>query len=270
MRAPHVTTPRPPRRRIARALLAALLAITGAAANAALATTDGVLASPAGVHALLIEDFNGYTSGSFPTAWKVRGDRGQAENVYRVSTENGSGRFLAARADHSSVMIGLDRPFEPDRYPFLRWRWRVRQLPAGGDERESATNDSAAGVYVIFPGRMPFAPKVLKYVWSARAPVGLRQPSPRYGNTKIIVIESGLAGGSDAWRTALVNVRDDYTALFGAPPPAARGIGLLTDANDTGSVAAADYASFELLSRLPDAVAAPAAGAGIRAGTVSH
>jgi hypothetical protein len=248
----------------------AFLAITGAAANPALATTDGVLASPAAVHALVIENFNGYTSGSFPTTWKVRGDRGQAENVYRVGTENGSERFLAARANHSSVMIGLDWPFEPTRYPFMRWRWRVRQLPTGGDERASTTNDSAAGVYVIFPGRLPFTPKVLKYVWSARAPVGLRQPSPGYSNTKIIVIESGLGEDADAWRTAVVNVREDYTALFGAPPPGARGIGLLTDADDTGSLAEADYATFELLSRLPDGVEAPAAATGFRAGTVSH
>lgn len=239
----------------ARGALAVLLcALTTGAAGTSLATSEGVLASPAAVQVLSVEDFNGYPVGSFPTAWKVRGGRDDAATVYRVVSGNRGERFLAARADGTSVMIGLDRPFEPERYPYLRWQWRVRQLPAGGDERGSATNDSAAGVYVIFPGRVPFAPRVLKYVWSARAPVGLRQPSPGYGNTRIIVVESGFAGAQDTWHTAVVNVRDDYTALFGGAPPAARGIGLLTDANDTRSLAAADYGTFELLSSAPGAV----------------
>ena len=51
-----------------------------------------------------------------------------------------------------------------------RWRWRVMQLPSGGDEGRKATHDSAAGVYVIFDNRI--LPRVLKYVWSATLPVG--------------------------------------------------------------------------------------------------
>jgi hypothetical protein len=122
----------------------------------------------------------------------------------------------------------------------------VRQCPTGADERRKATNDSAAGVYVVFPGRF-FVPRVLKYVWSAAAPVGMRQPSPATSSTKIIVLESG-ALGEPAWRTATVNVQRDYATLFGEPAPAAQGIGILTDGNDTASVAAADYADFQLLT----------------------
>jgi len=212
------------------------------------ATSDGLVLGPDLTDTVSIEDFASYTLGAFPETWKVRGRTGRAASVYRVAGDNGAARFLAARADGSSVMIGLDREFDPARYPYLRWRWRVHEFPSGGNEKVQATNDSAAGIYVIFPGSWSFLPRVLKYVWSTSAPVGLRHTSPAYGNTKILVIASGPTEEPGQWRTETVNVRQDYEALFGSEPPVARGIGLLTDANDTGSVAAADYTDFQLLS----------------------
>ena len=233
-------------------------ALCGFVATTAPVSADDLVAKPIAATSLALEDFTGYPLGVFPHQWRVRGSAAEAAAVYRVAQDTDSVRFLAARANGHSIMIGLDRPFNPAQYPYLRWRWRVRQLPNGGDERSQTTNDSAAGVYVIFPGRLPFMPRVLKYVWSATAPVGTREPSPAYGSTKIIVLESGAAAEPGAWRTATVNVKRDYAMLFGKASPAAKGIGLLTDANDTGSAAAADYTGFELLRTVPDSGTAPA------------
>ena len=226
-------------------LHAAALAI---AAAPVAATTDGLLADPRPADAIAIEDFASYSLGTFPKTWQIRGSTDSAKAVYRVARDNETGAFLAARAEGCSVMIGLDRQFEPVRYPYLRWRWRVHAFPSGGDERDQATNDSAAGVYVIFQGRLPFLPRALKYVWSTSAPVGLRQPSPMYNDTKIIVVASGPTNEPEQWRTETVNVRQDYEALFGREAPTARGIGLLTDGDGTHSVAAADYTDFQLLN----------------------
>jgi hypothetical protein len=234
---------------------AALLSSAGAHAS-----PDAFLVNPEGVQTIALEDFSAYAVGGFPRTWKVRGSMAEAQAVYRIAEDGRDGRFLTARADGQSIMIGLERPFEPARYPYLRWRWRVRQLPVGADERDKTKNDSAAGVYVIFPGKL-FVPRVLKYVWSTTAPVGMRQPSPAASNTKIIVLESGVLS-APAWRTATVNVERDYLALFGSPAPTARGIGVLTDGNDTGTLAEADYAGFELLpqaSEPPDSVHAASA-----------
>lgn len=262
-----------PASRIPRAwiVVLALYALGIATARPADATSDALLATPAAVQTIALEDFDDYPIGSFPRTWKARGNAKEAAVIYRVAEDNDNLRFLAARAEGNSVMIGLERPFEPARYPYLRWRWRVRQLPTGADERSRLTNDSAAGVYVVFPGRL-LLPRVLKYVWSSGAPVGMRQSSPAASNTKIIVVESGPVRDAGKWRTVTVNVQDDYAALFGSEVPAARGIGLLTDANDTGSVAAADYAGFELLTVAPaDPVdAAQRHGAAAPSGAVTH
>ncbi len=231
---------------LARRIAAVAGALGLLAGSPVAASPDALPDAPGQVESMALETFGGYPVGGFPRAWKVRGSMRDAQAIYRIGEEAGGGRFLMARTNRQSVMIGLERPFDPSRHPYLRWRWRVRQWPTGADERRKATNDSAAGVYVIFPGRF-IAPRVLKYVWSTTAPVGTRQPSPAASSTKIIVLDSG-ATAEPAWRTVTVNVQRDYAALFGEPAPAARGIGILTDGNETASVAAADYADFQLLS----------------------
>jgi hypothetical protein len=212
-----------------------------------------MLAPLKGIEFLTLENFGTYPPGTFPSTWKARGGNEQAAAVYRVTQDGDSMRFLSARADGSSVMIGLDHPFEPVRYPYLQWQWRVRTFPYGSNELSKETNDSAAGVYVVFPGRLPMFPRVLKYVWSASAPVGSRQRSPSYHDAAIIVVASGPASSPEQWRTETVNVVADYEAVFERRPPSARGIGVLTDGDATGHLAEADYANFRLLGAAPNA-----------------
>jgi hypothetical protein len=210
-------------------------------------------------HVVALETFDQYQPATFPGQWQVRGDESVARVVYRVAEENGN-RFLHAHADKQEVQIGLSHAFEPKKFPLLRWRWRVAQLPAGADERAVKTNDSAAGVYVVFDNRI--MPRAIKYVWSATLPVGTRIASPVYWRAKVVVLESGPAG-TDEWRQETVNFYQDYKDLFEAEPGEVQGIGLLTDANTTESVAEADYDDFTLLS--PTAVPTEAAK-----GTTAH
>jgi hypothetical protein len=129
----------------------------------------------------------------------------------------------------------------------MSWRWRVRELPSGADEREAATNDSAAGVYVVFKGGLGgLLPRAIKYVWSTHEPRGTALPSPRYPNARILVLQSGTEGAG-AWRTETVNVVEDYRRLFAAEPPEPRGIAVLTDADNTRTRAVADYDDFRAL-----------------------
>jgi len=212
---------------------------------------------PEPIELVPLENFDTYDLHTFPSKWKSRGGDEAAAAVYHVAKDGKGGAFLAARADGSSVMIGLDHAFAPSHYPYLQWQWRVRSFPEGGNELSKATNDSAAGVYVVFPGRLPMFPRVLKYVWSTSAPVGSRERSPSYHDAAIIVLASGPASTPDAWRTEIVNVQHDYESIFGHAAPEARGIGILTDGDATETLAAADYAEFRLLTGLPEASPPP-------------
>jgi DUF3047 family protein len=198
----------------------------------------------AGADRLLpLETFDEYPPASFPQQWQVRGDEADARKVYQVADENGN-HFLHARAEKSDVQIGLTHAWKPKDFPLLRWRWRVEQLPPGGNEKDAKTNDSAAAVYVIFDSRI--VPRVIKYVWSSTLPVGTQVDSPVYWRAKVIVLESG-ASGLKQWRQETANFYQDYKDLFGAEPGEVQGIAVLTDSNSTGGVAEADYDDFALV-----------------------
>jgi hypothetical protein len=193
---------------------------------------------------LPLETFDEYQPASFPGQWKIRGDEADARAVYQIAEEGGN-HFLHARAEKQDVQIGLAHVFQPKEFPLLRWRWRVDQLPSGGNERVAKTNDSAAAVYVIFDNRV--MPRAIKYVWSATLPVGTHVDSPVYWRAKVVVLQSGSSGLGE-WRQEVVNFYQDYKALFGVEPGEVQGIAVLTDADATASVAEADYDDFALLS----------------------
>jgi Protein of unknown function (DUF3047) len=221
------------------ALLLGLLAVPSVPS---LACTAG-LTAPADL-VVHLESFAEYPLLAFPGQWKVRGDENKARLIYRVAEENGD-RFLHAHADSQAIQIGIAQAFPPHEFPLLHWRWRVTQLPPGGDERRKETHDSAAGVYVIFDNKI--FPRVIKYVWSTTVPVGARIQNPLYWRAKMIVLRSGPSGLGE-WHQETVNFYQDYKELFDAEPGQVQGIGLMTSSSFTKSVAIADYDDFLLLN----------------------
>ena len=195
--------------------------------------------------AFLQETFDGYAVGSFPTRWDVRGDDDEARTVYTIVEGEAGNRFLRARTEQQDIQIGLSKEFEPKQFPVLQWRWRVSQIPMGGNERAKRTNDSAASVYVVFDSTL--IPRAIKYVWSATLPVGTKFDSPIYWRAKVVVLQSGPQSDGE-WRQETINFYQDYKTLFGFEPGEVQGIAVLTDSDTTHSVAEADYDDFAILS----------------------
>ena len=204
------------------------------------ATSPALLPLPGAARCLSVDDFGGDAPGSFPKGWRVPRDEGYA--VYHV-VEEGGVRFLRALARGTGTQAVLEHSWDLHKYPVLAWRWRPRVFPDGSDERSGRTNDSALGVYVGFP-RSLMAVKSVKYVWSRIAPVGVTATASA-GFTRMLVLRSG-PGAADRWVEERVNVLDDYRRLFGDEPVRPRGIGVLTDGDDTRSVAEGDYADFRI------------------------
>ena len=96
-------------------------------------------------------------------------------------------------------------------------------------------------MYLLVEHSRVRGPKAVKYVWSERVPAGTRLSS-NGGLTQVRVLRTGAG---DRWTEERVNVLEDFLSYFNekdAPAPA--GIAVLTDADDTGSTAAGDYANF--------------------------
>lgn len=181
-----------------------------------------------------VEDFSRFNAGMFPEGWKSRG--GDGSQVYTVKTNPGN--YLQAKAVNSAVSIAKEFEYDLKSYPFLSWEWRVLTLPKNGDERYKKTGDSAAAIYVIFPGR--FRPDNIKYVWSASLPKGTITESPYNSKTKIVVLQNH-GSPRETWVTEKVNVYEDYKRLFGSAPGPVQAIGLMSDSDNTESMAEADY-----------------------------
>jgi Protein of unknown function (DUF3047) len=225
------------------ALVSGVRSLIVAALLAAAGLTFAQGAPPPGpTDCIALDDFSASRIGEFPAGWEARKDDGRG--VYRVR-EDGGRRFLAAVS--AGLGIQAARPTEAwdlTSHPVLAWSWRPRQFPQGADERASDANDSALAVYMAVPYSKVRGPRAVKYVWSEKVPVGTRLSSNN-GLTQVRVLRSGAPRPGDAWVEERVNVRDEWKAAFKqSETPKPGGIAVLTDADDTRSAAAGDYADF--------------------------
>jgi hypothetical protein len=123
---------------------------------------------------------------------------------------------------------------------------------------ERALDDQAAQVYVVFP-RWPSpltSSDVIGYVWDSRAPVGTQVTSTRAGNVRIIVVASGRSQ-RDTWRLEQRNVAEDYTGLFGRPPPRVGQVAVMIDTNDTKGAAETLIGDLVFARRLGESMEIP-------------
>ena len=223
--------------RTARAVVLGLLIV---ALGSALAGCRPALAED---DCIVVDDFSTAPVGQFPPGWKVRKDAGKA--VYTVQEENGR-RFLHAVARDVGIQAAKEFTWDLTTHPVLAWSWRPQQFPEGADER-SGKNDSVLAVYAVFPYSR-LAVKSLKYIWSEKVPVGTHLTSS-HGLTQVRVLHSGRAGLGE-WAEARANVVEDYRRFFDesdVPKPA--GIAVLTDSDDTHSLAVGDYTHFAVCRR---------------------
>ena len=199
-------------------------------------------AAPAGAEdCITVENFSKGKVGEFPPEWKARKDSGLS--AYSIQEMDGL-RFLHALAKNLGIQAAKQHEWDPKAYPMLAWSWRPVEFPAGSDERQAKTNDSAVSVYAVFP-HSPISVKSLKYIWSAVVPVGTRLSSSG-GLTQVLVIRSGT-DKKGSWTEERVNIFENYKKFFDeAETPKASGIAVLTDSDDTKSTAQGDYANFRV------------------------
>ena len=196
---------------------------------------------------LCVDDFEDDLPGHLPRGWETHSDDGAAA-PYTVEAD-GSGKFLAARDRGQSVILARRFRVDLERYPYLTFRWRVHEIPRDADERTGRKGDSAASVYITYRTVLGFIPVAVKYVWSSTLPVGTALRRKGTGRPWIVVAGSGRHGIGE-WQTLVFDVRAAYRETFGGEPPRqAIGVGLLSDANATGSTAHADYDDVCFLSK---------------------
>ena len=190
--------------------------------------------------------FDREPSGGLPRGWE--GSGGVAGSVYSIEREPNGNAYLKASSHDDGVQLGVEVQADARNGLTLSWRWRVWDLPVGGDERRVETMDSAAAVYAVFGSRV--LPRVIKYVWSTTVPAGTVLRHPRSGRMAIVVIASGAERLGD-WRVVRRDLTEDYRRLFGGEAGRLRAVGVKSDSDSTSGAASADFDDFQLLHSQP-------------------
>ncbi len=176
--------------------------------------------------------------------WETQSFKGVTE--YRIVKEEGHTAVKAVSRAGASGLIQKIR-FEPSKYRYLHWSWKIAHTIKGGDEKSKAGDDYAARVYVVFPGRFFWQTKAINYIWANRLAKGESVSNVYTSNVKMIAVESGNQKAGQ-WLSEERDLFADYRALFGADPQEAAAIAIMTDTDNTDTAADAWYGEISLLT----------------------
>ncbi|HYD96574.1 MAG TPA: DUF3047 domain-containing protein [Noviherbaspirillum sp.] len=212
--------------------------------------------------------FSAMPPGGPVLGWEALKPAPKANDTQYTLVREGGHTVLKAQAE--SAMSGLLHVIRVDvqRYPLLRWRWKIAAPLQTSDMRTRAGDDYAARIYVVFDypfDRLPFGTRAgirlaesvygqkiptaaLNYVWDNRQPVGTLQPNTYTDRARMIVVRSG-GERAGQWLTETRDLAADFRAAFGEEPPAVVAVALATDTDNTGERATAWYGDIEFLPR---------------------
>ena len=125
---------------------------------------------------------------------------------------------LVVEAERSSGSLMTMPHVDLREYPILRWRWRVRNLPAKADGRDPKLDDQAATLY-IGSGSV-LNRKVLAFRWETVTPKGHRG-MVKYAGGIVTVEHFCLRNQSspvNEWVEEKVNVAELFQKVYGFVP----------------------------------------------------
>jgi len=176
---------------------------------------------------LVIADFSSdVDKNGAPSGWQLKERIGKAD----VSViKDGDIHALRMRSANDSFAIQKQVNVSTQQYPVLSWKWKVIDLPEGGDFRESKTDDQAAQLFLAFSNR-----KMIVYIWDTTAPQGFIGDAwaPPFTKIKAIVVRSGHIE-TGKWLSETRNAYEDFKTLFGEEPPPIKGIRIQINSQHT-------------------------------------
>ncbi len=178
--------------------------------------------------------------------------RGWQEKVF-----NGSVDYQAVVADGHLVLRAESRgkasaliywqDIDPQRYPTLRWRWKIDKILEKGRAGEKAGDDYPARIYIIYDSWLPAFARSINYIWASKLEREMMVVSPYYRRSVMLAVNSG-SEDAGRWVIEERDLRADYRRAFGAEAPLIKAIAIMTDGDDTGENVTAWYDWIEFIS----------------------
>ncbi len=192
----------------------------------------------------IIDDFSANESGDYPRLWGWRKKDDDlmrsGQRLYVIQKENDNA-YLASETTSGSVALVKPFSYNIREFPYLSWRWRVREFPR--IPANTASQAHAAEIVVLFYQNWIGMPITLHYIWDSNSsPCTTLRQSGMFKDTFYKVIRTD-SKASDEWFYESVNPFEDYKRIFGEEPPEQIiGIFLLTESDNTNS--RADFDDF--------------------------
>ena len=179
--------------------------------------------------AMVVLNTSGWSSGRLPADWMIKVNHGKPE----IAVCGDADSCLKLKSVKSSFGVERKVDVDPAQMPWLSWKWKVTQLPTGGDFRHASSDDQAAQVLVAFDDK-----RVLTYIWDSTAPKGIMQSASNIPLVHIYAVVC-RSGDSEAnrWLTESRNVASDYERAYGRPAPHVKGLRLQINSQHTGTMA---------------------------------
>ena len=190
---------------------------------------------------LIVADFSvGTDEKGIPSGWELKERSGKAD----VSiVQDGSLHALRLRSKDTSFSLQKPVDVSPREYPVFAWKWKVTQIPEGGDFRKRTADDQAAQLFLAFSNS-----NIIVYIWDSSAPQGLTEDAwaPPFLTIKAIVVRSGR-DETGKWINESRNVYEDYRNIFGEDPPQIAGLRIQINSQHTETACESFFAdiSFE-------------------------
>lgn len=169
-------------------------------------------------------------TGRLPSDWQIKVNHGKPDISVCKEDDVACVHLRSVKASFA-LEKGVD--VDPAQLPFLTWRWKVTQLPSGGDFRHASTDDQAAQVLIAFSDH-----RILSYIWDSSAPKGTMENASSIPLVRVfaVVCESG-AGQANRWIGESRNLASDYERAYGKPAPHVKGVRIQINSQHTASVA---------------------------------
>ena len=170
---------------------------------------------------------------------------------YKLVDDHGIKVIKAISSESASGLTNTFR-FNPRDYPYLSWRWKVKNHLPGTDVTKKSGDDYAARIYVIFDYRLEDLPKkeqvkvnwykffngklpplaAINYIWANKTPINKIVSSPYTKRVKMVVLQN-RSSSSGQWYRQERNIYQDYKTAFGEEPRDVTNIAIMTDTDNT-------------------------------------
>ncbi len=157
-------------------------------------------------------------SEKLPKNWGLKGKLFTRKPTYEIVRAKDGQEALRINVDRATGTILYDISGVLQKYPIMRWKWRVLSLPKDADGREPEKDDQVIGVYV---GVGTVSTNSRAYRWETVTPKGYTG-DVRYGGGMVKVNWTCLRNQTDGigkWYTEEVNAAEDLKKICGGKLP---------------------------------------------------